>query len=37
MGAEVKSEDVITVEVPKRIGKLQQVTKKISEAGIEIS
>ena len=37
MGAEVKTEDVIAVEVPNKMGQLQQVTKKISDAGIDIS
>lgn len=37
MGAEVKTEDVIAVEVPNKMGQLQQVTKRISSAGIDIS
>jgi hypothetical protein len=37
MGAEVKTEDVIAVEVPNRVGQLQQVAKKISDAGLDIS
>ena len=37
MGAEVKTEDVIAVEVPNKMGQLQQVAKKISDAGIDIS
>ena len=37
MGAEVKTEDVIAVEVPNKMGQLQQVTKKISDTGIDIS
>lgn len=37
MGAEVKTEDVIAVEVPNKMGELQQVAKKISNAGIDIS
>jgi hypothetical protein len=37
MGAEVKTEDVIAVEVPNKMGQLQQVSKKISDAGIDIS
>lgn len=36
MGADVKTEDVIAVEVPNKIGQLQQVAKKISNAGIDI-
>jgi hypothetical protein len=37
MGAEVQTEDVIAVEVPNKMGRLQQVAKKISDAGIDIS
>jgi len=37
MGAEVKVEDVIAVEVPNKVGQLQQVAKKISDAGVDIS
>ena len=37
MGAEVKTEDVIAVEVPNKIGQLQQTAKKISDAGVDIS
>ena len=37
MGVEVKAEDVIAVEVPNKLGQLQQVAKKISDAGIDIS
>jgi len=37
MGAEVKSEDVIAVEVPNKIGQLQQTARKISDAGIDIT
>ncbi|MEJ2170321.1 MAG: ACT domain-containing protein [Desulfobacterales bacterium] len=37
MGAEVKSEDVIAVEVPNKIGQLQQAARKISDAGIDIT
>jgi hypothetical protein len=37
MGAEVQTEDVIAVEVPNKMGQLQQVAKKISDAGIDIS
>ena len=36
MGAEVKTEDVIAVEVPNKIGQLQQTARKISDAGIDI-
>jgi hypothetical protein len=37
LGAEVQTEDVIAVEVPDKLGQLQQVAKKISDAGIDIS
>jgi len=37
MGAEVKVEDVIAVEVPNKVGQLQQVARKISDAGVDIS
>ena len=37
MGAVVTAEDVIAVEVPNKVGQLQQVAKKISDAGIDIS
>jgi hypothetical protein len=37
MGAQVTAEDVIAVEVPNKVGQLQQVAKKISDAGIDIS
>jgi hypothetical protein len=36
MGAEVKTEDVMAVEVPNKVGQLQQTAKKISDAGIDI-
>lgn len=36
MGAEIKIEDVIAVEVPNKMGQLQQAAKKISDAGIDI-
>jgi len=37
MGAEVKTEDIIAVEVPNKIGQLQQTARKISDAGVAIS
>jgi hypothetical protein len=37
MGAEVIVDDVIAVEMPNKIGELQRVTKKISDAGVDIS
>ena len=37
MGAEVTSEEIITVEMPNKLGELQKVAKKISDAGIDIT
>jgi hypothetical protein len=37
MGVEVKTEDILAVEVPNKMGELQQLAKKISNAGIDIS
>lgn len=37
MGAEVKLEDIITLEMPNKIGQLQKVAKAISAAGIDIN
>jgi hypothetical protein len=37
MGAEVSADDVITVEMPNRVGELQKIAKKISDAGIDIT
>jgi len=37
MGAEVKLEDIITVEMPNKIGELQKIAKIISDAGIDIN
>jgi hypothetical protein len=37
MGAEVGADDIIAVEMPNKIGELQKVAKKISDAGIDIS
>jgi hypothetical protein len=37
MGAEVTTEDVIAVELPNKAGRLQQVAKKISDAGLDIA
>ena len=37
MGAEIASEEIITVEMPNKLGELQKVAKKISNAGIDIS
>jgi hypothetical protein len=37
MGAEVSVDDMIAVEIPNKIGALQSVAKKISDAGIDIN
>ncbi len=37
MGAEVKTEAVVAVEVPNKIGQLQQIARKISDAAIDIT
>jgi hypothetical protein len=37
MGAEVKTEEVIAVELQNKVGQLQKVAKKISDAGLDIS
>ncbi len=37
MGAEVSVDDMIAVEIPNKIGELQKVAKKISDAGIDIN
>ena len=37
MGAEVKTEDVIMIMMPNKIGELQKAAKKISDAGIDIT
>jgi hypothetical protein len=37
MGAEVKTEDAVAVELQNKVGQLQQVAKKISDAGLDIS
>jgi len=36
MGAEVKVEDVIAVELPNKVGQLRQAAKQISDAGVDI-
>jgi hypothetical protein len=36
MGAEIAAEEIVTVEMPNRLGELQKVAKKISDAGIDI-
>jgi hypothetical protein len=36
MGAEVSVDDIITVEMLNKLGELQKVAKKISDAGIDI-
>jgi hypothetical protein len=37
MGADVRVDDIITVEMPNKVGELQKVAKKISDAGIDIN
>jgi hypothetical protein len=36
MGAEVKVEKVIAVEMPNRVGQMRQAAKQISDAGVDI-
>ena len=36
MGAEVKVEEVIAVEMPNRVGQMRQAAKQISDAGVDI-
>ena len=36
MGAEVKEEEVIAVEMPNRVGQMRQAAKQISDAGVDI-
>lgn len=36
LGGEIEEEDVVTVEMPNRVGELQKVAKKIADAGINI-
>jgi hypothetical protein len=36
MGAEVKVEEVIAVEMPNKVGQLRETAKKISDAGVDI-
>lgn len=37
MGAEVTTEDVLAVELQNKVGQLQKMARKISEAGLDIS
>ncbi|MGE5445158.1 MAG: hypothetical protein ACM3SR_11250 [Ignavibacteriales bacterium] len=37
LGVEAKEEDVVAVEMPNKAGELQKVSKKIADAGINIS
>ncbi len=37
MGAEVKAEEVIAVELPNKPGELQKVAKRVSEADVDIN
>lgn len=36
IGADVKEEDVVVVEMPNKVGELEKVAKRIAEAGINI-
>ena len=36
LGAKVKKEDVVAVEMPNRVGQLDKVSKKLADAGIDI-
>jgi hypothetical protein len=36
MGAEVKVEEVIAVEMPNKVGELREAAKQISDAGVDI-
>jgi hypothetical protein len=36
MGAEVKVEEVIAVEMPNKVGQLRQAAKQISDAGVDV-
>lgn len=36
MGAEVKVEEVIAVEMPNKVGQMRQAAKRISDAGVDI-
>lgn len=36
MGAEIKEEDVVAVEMSNKVGELEKVSKKIADAGIDI-
>jgi hypothetical protein len=36
MGAEVKVEEVLAVEMPNKVGQLRETAKKISDAGVDI-
>ncbi len=37
MGAEIKEEEMIAVEMPNRVGEMQKVAQKLAEAGININ
>jgi hypothetical protein len=37
LGAEIEEEDVISVDLPNKVGELQKVAKKIADAGIDIN
>jgi hypothetical protein len=37
LGGEIEEEDVISVDLPNKVGELQKVAKKIADAGIDIN
>jgi len=37
LGVEIEEEDVVTVEIPNKVGELQKVAKRIADAGININ
>lgn len=37
LGVEIEEEDVISVDLPNKVGEMQKVAKKIAEAGIDIN
>ena len=37
LGADIAADEVITVEMPNKLGELQKVAKKISDAGVDIT
>jgi len=37
LGVEIKEDDVVSVEMPNKVGELQKVAKKIADAGIDVN